>query len=284
MEANYQIPIGRFSILTRISQKNLRLYDEQEILIPEFKDIGTGYRYYNATQLSNALKINILKQTGFSTIEIKEIMNLLRLKDGDKNLIESLIQKKVDQLKLKIKNLQTITSILQRSKTLEELLKTVSKVEIKETKDIRVLAKRELGTYGETVGKLIDEMLIQINRRENNPALIKINGPIMTIYHDKEYKEQGADIEVAIPVVGRIVVDEDYELKKIPGMKVASILHTGPYNEIGIAWDQMMQYIEKNQLQILGNPREVYLNDPKHVPESQLLTEIQIPISRETGT
>ena len=156
---------------------------------------------------------------------------------------------------------------------------TVSKVEIKELDELRVVSKREKGTYSETVGKLIGNLFNQIHRRENNPALVKIVGPVMAIYHDHEYKEQEADIEVAVPIVGRIVIDEEYELKKLAGGKAVTILHTGPYYQIGIAWDQVMQYIEKNKLIIQGPPREVYLNDPNQVPEEQLLTEIQVPVA-----
>ena len=273
-----QIPIGRFSILTRISQKNLRSYDENGILSPEYKDIATGYRYYSTNQISIALKINILKRMEFSNTEILEIMQALQERNTNEHQLNKLITKKANQLQKKIDQLQNIASVLRKSKTLEELLMSVTNVEIKDVQEVRVISKREKGTYNETVGKLIGTLMNQIFRKENNPALVRINGPIMTLYHDREYKEQDADIEVAIPVVGRLVVDEDIELKKIAGGKVVTILHTGPYYQVGIAWDQVMQYIEKKDLQIKGLPREVYLNDPNKVPEEQLLTEIQIPI------
>ncbi|WP_243684252.1 MerR family transcriptional regulator [Methanosarcina barkeri] len=34
-----QIPIGKFSFMTRLSQKALRLYDRKGLLVPEAKDL-----------------------------------------------------------------------------------------------------------------------------------------------------------------------------------------------------------------------------------------------------
>ncbi len=46
-----QIPIGRFSVITRLSQKALRYYDSKKVLVPEAKDGITGYRYYTGNQI-----------------------------------------------------------------------------------------------------------------------------------------------------------------------------------------------------------------------------------------
>ena len=49
-----QIPIGRFSIVTRLSLKALRYYDEKGILAPKAKDHFTGYRTTPATRSPSA--------------------------------------------------------------------------------------------------------------------------------------------------------------------------------------------------------------------------------------
>lgn len=41
-----QIPISRFSMITRITEKALCYYDLKGLLVPESKDPFTGYRYY----------------------------------------------------------------------------------------------------------------------------------------------------------------------------------------------------------------------------------------------
>ena len=68
-----QIPIGRFSIVTRLSLKTLRYYDEKGILTPKAKDPFTGYRYYTGDQIAVGVKIITLTGLGFSLEEISDI-------------------------------------------------------------------------------------------------------------------------------------------------------------------------------------------------------------------
>ena len=65
-----QIPIGKFSVLTRISPKALRYYDSKGLLVPEAKDTITGYRNYTAGQLERGVKIRTLTLLGFSLDDI----------------------------------------------------------------------------------------------------------------------------------------------------------------------------------------------------------------------
>ena len=65
-----QIPITRFSIITRISPKALRYYDRKGLLVPAAKDSLTGYRYYTADQLEQGVQIKTLCILGFSMDEI----------------------------------------------------------------------------------------------------------------------------------------------------------------------------------------------------------------------
>lgn len=273
---NSSIPIGRFSILTRISQKNLRNFDSTGILIPSLKDPATGYRYYSLDQISTALKINTLKFIGFNNSEIKDLMILLINNESIDDQINFLVSNKVKDLQLRIKKLQIIKSVLLQSKSFEELIMNVSEPNIKETEEIRVISKREFGTYQEIIPKLITELFKQIHRRENNQSLVKITGPIMCQIHDKEYKDIGADIEILIPIVGKIYLDEGYEVKKIPKRNIVSVMHTGPYNQVGLAYDKAFQYLKSHNLEINGPYMEIYLNSPQEVPEEQLLTEIQV--------
>jgi DNA-binding transcriptional MerR regulator len=64
-----QIPIGRFSVVTRLSLKALRYYDEKGILVPKAKDPFTGYRYYTGDQIAVGVKISTLTGLGFSLEE-----------------------------------------------------------------------------------------------------------------------------------------------------------------------------------------------------------------------
>ena len=59
-------------------------------------------------------------------------------------------------------------------------------------------------------------------------------GPPMVLYHDGEYKENDADIEVAIPITGRVSVDPMYEVKTWEAHRTVSMLYKGPYHVDGL--------------------------------------------------
>ena len=65
-----QIPITRFSIITRITPKALRYYDQVGLLVPAAKDTLTGYRYYTADQLERGVRVKTLCSLGISLQEV----------------------------------------------------------------------------------------------------------------------------------------------------------------------------------------------------------------------
>lgn len=58
--------IGEFSKLTQISTKTLRYYDEEDMLIPSYRDSNNGYRYYDDEDYKKALLILKLRNLEFS--------------------------------------------------------------------------------------------------------------------------------------------------------------------------------------------------------------------------
>jgi effector-binding domain-containing protein len=101
----------------------------------------------------------------------------------------------------------------------------------------------------------------------------------MFLCHDEEYKEIGADIEIALPVSGRISVeDPKMEVKTLPAIKAVSVVYRGPYPGVEAGYNLIFSYAKKNNLETLGPSRELYFNDPEEVPEEELMTEIQVPV------
>jgi DNA-binding transcriptional MerR regulator len=69
-----QIPIGKFSLITRLSQKALRCYDRKGLLPPAAKDMCTGYRYYTTAQIGRGVTIKTLHGLGFPLDEIAALL------------------------------------------------------------------------------------------------------------------------------------------------------------------------------------------------------------------
>lgn len=277
MSSIEQIPIGRFSIMTKLSQKALRLYDQKGLLVPEAKDDITGYRYYTVSQIERGIKIKMLTTMGFGLNDISEILK--SMDENDNKTIETIFSKKLTETQIEIERLKKVEEIMLTNKPIDLLMMNCTEPTIKEIPSIRVLSKREKGTYNYTIGKLIGELMKQIYLPENQKQFVKITGPIMFISYDMEYKDTDADIEVAIPVSGRITVNsDDFEVKNLPETKVISVIYTGSYDQIGIGHEKAMIYAIKHGLRPKDNPREIYLSHPDQSSSDQYITEIQQPI------
>jgi effector-binding domain-containing protein len=102
-------------------------------------------------------------------------------------------------------------------------------------------------------------------------------GPPFVLYPE----DCGDEFEMVIcmPVVPGAAGGEGVELEEIPGGLVATTTHVGPYREVGKAYTAMQKWMTDNGRRPAGMVREVYLNDPGDVPESDLLTEIDWPVA-----
>ena len=67
--------IGEFSKICRVPVSALRYYSDLGLLPPVQIDPGSGYRYYEATQLPRLNRILALKDLGLSLDEIGSILN-----------------------------------------------------------------------------------------------------------------------------------------------------------------------------------------------------------------
>jgi len=277
-----QIPIGKFSFMTRLSQKALRLYDRKGLLVPEAKDPFTGYRYYTVSQLEQGMKIKTLSFLGFSLEEIFLFLDAENRRDFE--CIGAGFRKRLEQTRLEIGQLQRIEGILQgacnyNGKVVELFKMSVTEPVIKEIPELRIISKREKGAFTATIEKLIGEICACVGSPENQRNRVKVTGPVMFLCHDEEYKEIGADIEIALPVSGRISVeDPKIEVKTLPAIRAVSVVYRGPYPGVEAGYDRIFSYARENNLETLSPCRELYFNDPAKVPEEELMTEVQIPV------
>ncbi len=271
-----QIPISRFSIITRISPRALRYYDQKGLLVPEAKDPFTGYRYYTADQLEKGIRIKTLCNLGFRLDEIASFLEAEASEDGP--TVDALLEEQLAKTRSEIARLKRIEALLKQKD--KELMKmALIEPVIKEVPALRVVSKRDKGSYGETIGRLIGDLCGILFQPENQRNMVKMAGPCMAIYHDQEYKEKEADIEVAIPITGRIEVDAGAEVKSLAGAKVLAVVHKGSYETLHLTYKEIFDYMMKNGLEFAGPCRELYLNDPAKTPAEELMVEIQVPIN-----
>jgi effector-binding domain-containing protein len=264
--------------MTHLTQKALRLYDQKGLLVPEAKDAFTGYRCYTYPQIERGIKIRMLSWMGFGLDEISSLLDAEEKRDG--KFIGEMMQKRYTETQLEIQRLQKVQNLLlNQTDSLELIRMSVSEPTIKDIPKMRVLSMRETGSYEVTIGKLIGQLFGFVESSGGTGSNIKLTGPAIFICHDKEYRENDADIEVCLPISGSIDLEiPSITLTTLPAIKAVSVIHKGPYQEVDVAYTRIFEYMAENGLEQAAPPRSLYLNDPNEVPEEELLTEVQVPV------
>lgn len=122
------------------------------------------------------------------------------------------------------------------------------------------------------IGKAIGEGLAEVARAAE-AAGAEIDGLPFAIHHEMD--PGGVDLELGFPVLGEVEVGRVHSTTLEDG-RVACVVHTGPYEEVGSAYDALTRWVQLHGERVVGPPCEVYLNEPAEgvVP----LTEVQMQL------
>ena len=142
-----------------------------------------------------------------------------------------------------------------------------------------VLGIRKRGRYGDMA--VMIPKVFEFAAAQN----IRIVGPPVSICHEmsaeeavKANEEGNADVDIAVPVSGKITGTDDIKCYELAGGKMAKIIHKGPYQDCAATYGKLFAWLQENGKKMNGPTREVYLNDPREVPPEEILTEIYAPV------
>ncbi len=268
------VPIGRFSKMTRLSVKALRLYDEKGLLRPAHVDAQSGYRYYGLTQASQAEAIRALRSVDMPLDEIDLI-----LRTDDPELIHKQLvahrERLGEQLATRQKMLQYLESLIQREEGIMPY-----EIEVLETSPQLVAATRihtSLRRIGNDIGAGFGSLMQALGSERVTPS-----GPPLIVYHEVIDEETEGDIEICVPIAAEFSGNEDVYGRELEGGSMATTIHRGPYEQIAPAYHTVTGWISEHGHEIAGPPREIYLNDPQTVAPEELLTRVEFPICSES--
>ena len=162
-------------------------------------------------------------------------------------------------------------------------------VVLKQVDPQRVVSIHEvIPTYSD-MGRLFVEIGAHLSQQRARAI-----GPSMTIYYDTEYRERDIDVETATPVDAAVPGNDRVRRRELPGVKtMACVLHQGPYDGLGQAYNALLGWIQANGYRIVGPNREVYLRCPDNGYDdptvwsgyiaqdpADFLAEIQFPVEK----
>jgi DNA-binding transcriptional MerR regulator len=102
------ISIGKFSKLTDLSVRTLRLYDELDVLKPAFIDPDTGYRSYRLDQVGSAHRIRAMRQLEMPLHAIRVVM-------GEPDRARDYLERHRGELRGKLETMQSKLDLLDRA-------------------------------------------------------------------------------------------------------------------------------------------------------------------------
>lgn len=124
----------------------------------------------------------------------------------------------------------------------------------------------------ETLGQAYSDILNYLNLLDEQPS-----GAPFVAYYNMEMSD--LDIEIGFPVAKALPGDEEILQSEIPAGRYASTVYTGPYEQMGSAYEALTHFVKGCGLKASGVAYEFYLNDPTQTPPSQLQTRILFPVS-----
>lgn len=124
---------------------------------------------------------------------------------------------------------------------------------------------------GRLIGEIVDWMVEQD---------VEMSGPPYSVYYTspKEVAPEDMQYEMGVPFLGEASELGKVKIKDVPAQDVLYAVHKGPYNEVGLVYEVLMNKIIEDGYQMVGAPIEIYFNSPLEVSDDELLTEVQFPV------
>ncbi len=267
--------IGEFSRINKVTPKALRHYDRIGLLQPAETDAWTGYRYYEAEQLSKMRRIMMFKDVGFSLSEIREILT-------DESRYEPLLKEReqalnrtIGESRARLSRVRVYLAQLNAGECMHE------EIAVKSLPEVIVASMRttvpNYDAFFEIVPKMGEYMM-------SVGAVCRVPEYCFTVFHNDEYREEDIDVEICEAVVEPKSDSDQVRFKNVPEVETAAcILHRGPYRTLGESYNRLFSWIENEGYTVSGSPRESYIDGVwNRESPAEWLTEVQVPVQRRT--
>jgi DNA-binding transcriptional MerR regulator len=253
----------------------LRHYDAIGLLRPAHVDQVTGYRSYDAGQLSRLNRIVALKGLGFTLEQVRYILDEVSVEElrGMLRLRQAELQSQIASDTARLAQVEARLRIIEREGTMPP-----DEVQIKRIPGLRVAeltgtaASFEPESIAPVIGPLYDELRERLERAGLTPA-----GPDIAYYEDSPDGD-GVLIHATIPVNVGAGEDHDFSIVDLPEIeRAATILHRGAMDNVMTTLQTLARWIDANGYRSVGYNRELYIEIPQS--REAWVTELQEPIA-----
>lgn len=283
MEQRHKFSIREVSEICNIPSKTLRYYDEIALVVPEFRDESSRYRYYSKNQIITLCIIRKLRKLGFGLKTIQCIITGNTATDLEQN-----IETKINELEEEIHNLErtyySIKAFLERLRTGLDLLNIKDSIDIDDVaiETIHptklVYTRKTMANYANAEVSL--DRWVELSNLCDELDL-KSNGSYIVTYHSnplEQFLYTDTDIEFGISVED---VGDAKDYRTFGDFTAATAIHLGNYADIIQTHVRLVQWINKNQYKIVGPVSEEFIISPLDINNvNEHVTKIIIPVEK----
>jgi DNA-binding transcriptional MerR regulator len=270
------LSIGTFARLGGVTVRTLRYYEEADLLLPAAVDVATGYRTYEARQLSRLHRIVALKDLGLSLQQLRPLLDEI----SAEQLRGMLLLKRAEleqQVTATLAVLDQVESRLRSIDQEDDVLHDVIEKRVPELRlaDIRIDVE---GLDFDTMGPHIEVALTDLYAYITESGLKPV-GPLFVLHYDSG-PGQAFVPHVAVQAGEQRVTSAGRVTEVVlPATTVLATVHTGAIapSEIGGRYAQLARWAEERGLGIGEFGREFVL---ELFPDLGGVVELQLPVER----
>ncbi|MBJ8346880.1 MerR family transcriptional regulator [Antrihabitans sp. YC2-6] len=270
------LSIGDFARHGRVSVRMLRHYDAIGLLQPAHVDASSGYRFYEASQLTRLNRVIALKDLGFTLQQVQDVLdNQVSAAElrGMLRLRQSELQCQIDNDRNRLAQVEVRLRIIESEgamPTNDVVIKPIPAVRVAE------LTGRAGGFEPSHISPVIQPLFEELSGYLEK-AGIAFAGPAVAYYEDSPDGDGSVIVHAAVPVNATPDPAHPFTIVDLPEVKqAATIVHRGSMDECLPDWQALGRWIDDHGHSSSGAAREVtleYTEDP-----SGWVTELQVPV------
>ena len=139
--------------------------------------------------------------------------------------------------------------------------------EVEQQNSLMVRLTTPVSKMSDVMGEVYQELAGYMGKKG-----IEFAGPPYAMYYNMDM--EALDVEIGFPVNLSDTGEERIKPGCIPGGKIATTIHTGPYGKMEETYEKLMAYVKEKQLDVHEWMYEYYLNSPLEVKPEELQTQI----------
>jgi DNA-binding transcriptional MerR regulator len=235
------LSIGEFAAATQLSQKALRIYDEQRLLPPARIDTMTGYRYYSSDQVPLGRLVRTLREMNLSLTDIASVVAAKDGSGGAETVLAELAQEIEHRYAREKRAYHTALLLLRKTSRAD-----VPEIVERSRPDTTVAVRPFVANRYDFVEKLraemhaTNELLAQAGLTASSEASCALIDPL---------SDDDGRLEVVIPVTTPARIPQGITLRQLPASSCAAIgasVRHAHASELAGALDALFDWFDRH--------------------------------------